>query len=631
MATYVSIVLFPILLSFFFSTLSGQKAVNFLPLSFILGILWTFCFGLYDLLDFGAKLMLPVLLILLLVLVIFKYNLVKRSIREEIKSPSLYVFIGLTAWTFVNSRNMKLYSWDEFSAWGPLVKSMFLFDKLGPYSPADLPFAQYISGISMLPYLAMKIEGEWNEALIYWSYQVLIIAILVSIFPTLKWRLFGRNVMVIIASLLSATFFYNSFQTVYVDPILGLLFGLGVVIAASKDLVRDKWSQLNFVALVTLISITKEIGIYFSLTLILLMSVKIFIDATRGKKPFRIKLLHYLILAMTSLVPIVAIQAGWRMAISDQQPSGGRSALGIVRSLLLSGDEGGISDFWNDVVFSNFLTKTFTSPLTSINWFPITTAAWFAVFSFLLVLVIVTAKQKEDRWQNALVFSILSVCFIGYLVMLLLLYMTVFTTGEAIALASYERYVPTYFAGIVLYLNHHFIKDIYAHESANTLSIFPATWIATLLLLSSSIPLMSYVSDPNYASTQAISSFEDERKLINNMDLQVDDDVWIIAQHTVGFEFYFYNYELLPASVGRSPWSIGSTYGEGDIWTDASYTQEKWASKLIDYEYVFVHNVTESFINEFGEMFDDPKSLEVPGFYRVVRDLNRIKLLRVYS
>ena len=142
---------------------------------------------------------------------------------------------------------------------------------------------------------------------------------------------------------------------------------------------------------------------------------------------------------------------------------------------------------------------------------------------------------------------------------------------------------------------------------------------------------MSYVSDPNYASTQAISSFEDERKLINNMDLQVDDDVWIIAQHTVGFEFYFYNYELLPASVGRSPWSIGSTYGEGDIWTDASYTQEKWASKLIDYEYVFVHNVTESFINEFGEMFDDPKSLEVPGFYRVVRDLNRIKLLRVYS
>jgi hypothetical protein len=126
-----------------------------------------------------------------------------------------------------------------------------------------------------------------------------------------------------------------------------------------------------------------------------------------------------------------------------------------------------------------------------------------------------------------------------------------------------------------------------------------------------------------------MTQFNDQRRLINEFDLSVDDDVWIISQHTIGFEYQFLKYEMLPASVGLVPWSIGSPSGDGDVWTDTTMTAEKWDVLLRDYDYVYLDQGSESFLNEFGGFFVESEEFLSAGFFRVLHGNNGTRLIRV--
>jgi hypothetical protein len=85
----------------------------------------------------------------------------------------------------------------------------------------------------------------------------------------------------------------------------------------------------------------------------------------------------------------------------------------------------------------------------------------------------------------------------------------------------------------------------------------------------------------------------------------------------------------LPAKVGKIPFSIGTPSSEGDIWTDASYTAQKWDKALEDFDYVFLQKVTDSFIDDFGQLFQDVSDIKTPAIYRVNHGQNGNTLEKV--
>jgi hypothetical protein len=115
---------------------------------------------------------------------------------------------------------------------------------------------------------------------------------------------------------------------------------------------------------------------------------------------------------------------------------------------------------------------------------------------------------------------------------------------------------------------------------------------------------------------------------IKFLNLTTDDRVWIISQDTMGFEFYIFQYEVLPASVGSIPFSIGTPSSPQDIWTDPKMTPEKWDEALDNYDYVLIFKTTDSFVSEFGPMFEDPSSLIEQGIYRVEKDQTGNRLVK---
>lgn len=627
MITFLVIAGSPTLLAYTFSRWSGQKIVVWLPTSFMLVALWVLGFGMVNKLDLGARLSLPALLLFIFVTIYFKKDSFKfESIREFISLPVI-LFVSLAAWTFVHSQQMRFYLWDEFSGWGPFVKSMYLFDALGPFSPAKIGFPEYLSGISILPYLTVKVGGAWDEADVYWTYQVLIIAILVSTLGMLQWKRYALNFLIISSTILIVTFYFNSFNSIYADPLLGLLFGLGAVVGTSRDIRSNRWTLFNFVVIVCFVSTAKEIGFIFSFTLIFLMVIVYLVGAGNEKDRKITAAFHSMKLALIAALPVIIFKFAWEMILSNQVITTERSIFSVLKSLLLNGP--GDEKTYKNELTSSFLNKTFVQPLTNLNNYPLTVISWMLVVSLLFALLIGSMRTRDERFRETAAYVTLIFGAVAYLGTLWLSYLIVFSPGEGTGGASFERYVFTYFLGILFYLNYRFIQLVYSFSTRTDLPVFTSVWVVFLMWQSSPANFLTYLNNPSSASDAFMSQFNDQRKTIRDMKLTVDDDVWVISQHTQGFEYYFLKYELLPASVGPVPWSIGSVYGESDIWTDSKIDSEKWNKMLENFDFVYINKVTDTYISEFGGLYDDPESLVSPGFYKVSQNESGKILLRV--
>jgi hypothetical protein len=125
------------------------------------------------------------------------------------------------------------------------------------------------------------------------------------------------------------------------------------------------------------------------------------------------------------------------------------------------------------------------------------------------------------------------------------------------------------------------------------------------------------------------NSFEPFSVDLSRKLLTKDDKVWVIAQHTEGFEFHFLKYNLLPASTNLSSWSIGSSFDSTDVWTDDSINSTNWKKSLINYDYLYIFKVSDSFTNEFGSLFEMSTSKIDVGFYKVIHNLDDIVLIKV--
>jgi hypothetical protein len=143
--------------------------------------------------------------------------------------------------------------------------------------------------------------------------------------------------------------------------------------------------------------------------------------------------------------------------------------------------------------------------------------------------------------------------------------------------------------------------------------------------------LTTYAKNPSEFSAELRSGFENIKNKIRFAKFTELDKVGIIAQHTMGFEYYVLQYESLPASVvptGNYTWSIGSPSGENDYWTDQAMNPERWNTYLSKLDYLIVFKVSDSFLDEFGQFFEDPPSTTEQGIYRVEHSGTKNILLR---
>jgi hypothetical protein len=271
-----------------------------------------------------------------------------------------------------------------------------------------------------------------------------------------------------------------------------------------------------------------------------------------------------------------------------------------------------------------------------------TTSSWTVVCTLFFTLWAYLGGKTNFARNIALGVTLLVTTF-GYLVIILYSYLAVFSVGEAAALASFQRYVATWYHGVFFAIVLLILSevDFGFYEKSNQFGakssglIIRQKHIGALLIAFIALNTISslgyYVFMLRSSPTLGIDWREPlfkTTKAIKTSKIPDGSKVYIVTQHRAGFEYFLLRYEMVGAQFGEMPFSIGTKKDEGDIWTDEEMDAKKWSEALRDFDFVVLSITTESFNDEFSSLFKDGL-VESDSVYKVMKYQNRVLLVKV--
>ena len=603
-------------------------AYLFAPAIFLI-VGWEFFFGLLGYLNLGME-SLVLFIGLALILLLIKSGGFRNHLVKSSYAPSAVAFFVLSLISLYKSKDWVLSQWDEFTHWGLVVKAMHEYDTFGPATPVEFMTATYPPGIPLFQYFVMDFSAGWREGLLFWATHLIVIAIIVSVLAKSSYRYLSEIALKLFLALAASSVFFNNFDNIYADPVLALAFGYLLFLAIQASYLDGRWT-LVLALTAGFVTLIKPVGIYFAASTILvnivatLFTVK-FSDARKTSLAF--------VPATIALTTVVGVWTTWgnywlKFSAFDAAP------LDTIPSTFRAGNNiQQITSTYIDAFSSTDLRPWYSFPMSSLTW-TVICGVFFLIWTLL--------NGTHNIKRNIAIGVTLLITTVGYFGVILYAYLTVFGTGEAAGLASYGRYISTwyqgvFFATVMLILSEFSLQryvetDAKFEVKANSLnarrkvSLFLAVFIG-IATLSSVHNYMLMLSVSKYQGSEARAPFIPIKQAIRAAQLPQQSKVYIIANHTVGFEYYVLRYEMAGKKFGQVPWSIGTTYGDGDIWTDPSWDIDRWSKELLAFEYVILYSTTESFNNEFGSLFESG-IVEPNSVYRIIKTENAVSLSKV--
>ena len=583
-------------------------AFLFAPSIFLI-TLWQFVIGLCGFLNLGMETLVLFVCSTTLVLLIKNVQF-RASILKSIYLPSSFAFFLLAAISFLKSKDWVLYQWDEFSHWGHVVRIMYEYGALGPGTPTEYTAEDNPPALSLFQYLVIDTSSGWSEGLLFWSLHLIAISIIVSVLAKCSYKYFYEIILKLCVAFIASFAFFNNFDNIYADSTLAITFGFLLVIAIRSPYLDGRW-DLVFAATAAFLTLTKPIGLYFALSAILI-NVIATIFTLKFDTPRRT--LFYFRPAFTSFVTVGAVWTAWGYYLTSLSSTNYSLGGQVPSRFSNSGSEQYVAD-----VTSRFISALFQIDLNPSSLLKMPASYWtVACFGFFAIWIYLNGMQNKRK--NFAIGLTLLLLTAGYCFVILNSYLTIFVPYEATNLASFQRYIATwyqgtFFATVLLILSEFNFEDESKSRVPDDLdSRFPGDktrigiMLLSLLALSSLSSIANYVNflkAPQYRGSEWREPFPQTINAIKEARFPEGSKVYIITQHRIGFEYYVLRYEMIGAQFGSNAFSIGSQNGEGDVWTDTTMDAEKWSRTLLDYDFVVLHNTTESFNEEFSSLFED--------------------------
>ena len=551
---------------------------------------------------------------------------------KSLLSPGLAIFLSLALFSFLLTRGMQLSSWDEFSHWGTIVKATFLFDAVGPYNPVELGFRSYPPTLSLFEYFITKLGGTWLEGNIFWAYQLIIWSLFTPFLAQLTWRRWGQLLAVVPLVFVAPLAFFNSLNVTLIDPLLGMLFGYALAIAYVGNILQ--WRLALHVGLaIFMLTLAKDAGTFMAALVVVLYIVRLLAAKTTNPEEWSWK--RFAILGSIPTLSLVASNQSWSALVRArvEEPAFSNP---IDIGAFFGALRGEGPAYWQEIL-STFGFGVSNYPINNDGALAIPQLQLIVLFAIALAIVEWQVSRRMGRRFGLASIGTVIIGSIVYTYGLLVLYLFRFGAYEAVRLASYERYLGTFWAGIALFVAlvsiwlvagsvpGEPIKGSRAKPEGVAEIVIAGVVALGLFALSPAQKLADFIANPHGYSSQVRAQFEPVLEEAKQAGVEPGDKVWIIAQHTTGFEYWVLRYLLMAQEVGAGPWSIGSKSDEGDVWT-TDKTQEEWAEELKVYDFVVLYRSTDSFATEFGGLFETPSVIQGSSVFRVNRLGESVKL-----
>ncbi len=602
--------------------LKGEKTLRTIPTTFMGMALLLFVFGLMGELYHGT---LIINLIVAVSYLICGYKLYRKgNIVEHLKTlvkgfGIVFLFVFVICWL---NQGMVARNWDEFSHWADVVKAMFYMDNLATTPESHSLFRDYPPGMALLQYFFIEENSLLNgdkyfvEWRLYAVWQILVMSLAIPIFEDKRINK-TQAVSVFATGLTVCCFYYDSFfKQLLVDPVIAVvavfIFGL-ILFSEKKDIIYHITVAFGCVFLVLL----KDIGMLFAL----ICGIAYFID--RLDRPF------FSVKRFVSLIPLMSACLtkkiwSWKLK-KDSVPMHFRDKINVreyFRMVIKKNGSGYRQEVVNRAIDA-FGEKRFQIGPVHVSYLSIFLLLTFSSIVVVILTIWVNAgKTKLSCIQNKSLKKILSkwwlcpVMTIGYSLFIGAMYAYRFSEYEAMALASYERYMNTCFLFFSLVTILVICYGLNGFNSKTTILVV-LTFFLFVLLDNHSIT--DYFSRDNVEQGIEFKEQYDPILQIVKNNCSLDDKICVLSRGDNGLDKFAMNYYCRPIMVDPDiGYSLGGPSFEGDIWyTDIS--PEQFMDSLIERNvtYVAIIKTSADFNDNFGIMFNNIGDIDNNTLFRV--------------
>lgn len=435
-----------VIISSYLTVIFNKKIEETLPFTNLSIIIVIYFFGLFNHLELGYYFVVSAAI---LCAGLLAFNYTKIDLHKIFTVGFIFFFIIFALAMFINKYTFA-NTWDEAAHWLLTVKNMYILDKLSTVPQSNILYRDYPPGSALFHYFWARNLKVFLENSSYISMMVLIGSFLCS---TLKNYSFGdwKKLLLIYPILFFTplTFYSYAYTGLFVEPLLGILFGYTLFIYFSQKL--NIFTILTISLTFFVLVITKSTGIIFaSLCIIIIVMDMLLIK--KNYMWFRFKDNESLSMRLSSLfmllVPFFA-NSTWKNNLAQNN---------IPKTFDLD-----IKKVWSDLVIHpqqlpsykldgirHFLQSFFNfdaswSAELYINVFRVSYIAWILVFLILAYLVWhLYLKNKSIL----LLFAALMITNIIYTFSTLVLAMTSFSEGEISRMFAANRYSLAFFLAI---------------------------------------------------------------------------------------------------------------------------------------------------------------------------------------
>ena len=578
------------------------KQESSVTIVFLSSALLLYIAGLFNLMKFAVYL---IYLFAIISFVYIIYCIIKKKIKiREIFTPGIIMYIFVIMIMAFIVKDTYYYEWDEFSHWGANLKAMVEYDVFWSNKIYDGVHVVYTPIAGIIEYFFCKINGGFAEDVSYMAINTFIITLLLPIIKGQKHNLKSYIKLILFWFMFYCSIKLCNFQltSIYIDMLLGILFALGMVLAYRLDGKEDK---INLILTLIMMPLLKDTGLLL-LGIILMqlffnkVTLKIIEERKITKQHFKI----FGIIVLMLIIPLV-FYGTWKIycgvngkVLDDRHDKNAISEIDIKEYikgiLLIDTDNSKYKDISN-----SFYDALNTTPVVGGLESTVTAVKLVAVLDITGIIIYLVNKDKQDKKKIATILLALNIGFGLYCLLLLATFMFAFTETEGRALASYSRYMSTYFIAwiiitIGLALNSKIKNVILSLTIAIMLCLYPT----------------SVISIVDITSRKNLSGIDNEIRTEANIikeNVELNDKVYIIYQNIGGgYEYHKLRYSISPIVTNLLyEWSLGPKYYESDIWS-LDLTKEEFEKKLIDeeFDYLFIAKIDKQFVDIYGSLIN---------------------------
>lgn len=466
-----------------------------------------------------------------------------------------------------------LNAWDEFSHWGVISKHLYLTSQFA--KPGSIvTFLDYPPAEALGHYFFYKYMG-YSEGIAYFAQGLLLLTPLLCFWQkSAKW-------MWILVFMLFFNFAHGILPHLYVDPILGVFFGMTLV---SYFLSEKKSSDiLRLIPMCMVLVLLKGAGILLASIIVLTILC--------DRRSWAI-----LILALS----IFAAHFSWKLYIQEQniRPAFKTDAgiAEIKRSFTPAEATPRDVKTWRAfgrALISERIDKGISYKDKSVN----TAFVWCLL---LLVITILNYRALTTRTLRIELISAQIILWLGLLMYaggLLILYLHSYAESEGIRVASFARYISIYFLGWIL-VNFAFLLKAYHQESSRRKYIQYAYGILVVAAFGGLIAGLVFLFKPHKNPEPLRVQVKEVAKQVSHQ-IPENAKVYVIWQGDSGLAWFMLRYELFFQKLNEGCWNIVLPGQQREVW-DCEITPDEWNRRLKEYDYLLLAKTDPEFLRDFG-------------------------------